>query len=67
MGPNQNNLDFRENQGPELHEKLLAFDNANSHTSFYYDALSEMYLADRRPLPVNYNPLLSWKDLPNFS
>ena len=24
-----------------------------------------MYLSDRRPLPVNYNPLLSWKDLPN--
>jgi len=57
--------EFRNGDGPQLHESLLASDAANSHTSFYYAAWSDMYLSDRRPLPVNYNPLLAWKELPN--
>jgi len=51
--------------GPEIDQMIRTQDAKNDHTSFYYDAWSEMYLSDRRPLPVNYNPILTWKELPN--
>ena len=58
-------LAFLAANGPEIDQMIRTQDAKNDHTSFYYDAWSEMYLSDRRPLPVNYNPILTWKELPN--
>ena len=58
-------LAFLAANGPEIDQMIRTEDAKNDHTSFYYDAWSEMYLSDRRPLPVNYNPILTWKELPN--
>ncbi|XP_063703508.1 carnitine O-palmitoyltransferase 2, mitochondrial [Culicoides brevitarsis] len=53
--------DFRKNQGPKLQELLIAHDKANKHTSYISEPWFDMYLRDRAPLPVNYNPLLIMK------
>lgn len=50
--------DFQANQGKELHEQLVKTDKANPHTSFISDDWFELYLSDRQPLPINYNPSL---------
>lgn len=57
--------EFRDGIGSKLHSDLKAMDTKNSNTSFYYADWTNMYLSDRRPLPVNYNPVLHWKNLPN--
>jgi carnitine O-palmitoyltransferase 2 len=57
--------DFLVSDGPKLHAALKSADESNPSTSFYYSDWTDMYLSDRRPLPVNYNPCLHWKNLPN--
>ncbi|XP_034655684.1 carnitine O-palmitoyltransferase 2, mitochondrial [Drosophila subobscura] len=52
---------FRQGIGMELHAKLKAHDAANKHTSYITQPWFDMYLADRAPLPLNYNPLLVMK------
>lgn len=55
----QNNVDkFLKNEGVELHKELLSMDNKNKHTSYISEPWFDMYLRDRRPLPINYNPFL---------
>ncbi|XP_023168002.1 carnitine O-palmitoyltransferase 2, mitochondrial [Drosophila hydei] len=49
---------FRQGIGMELHAKLKQRDAANKHTSYISQPWFDMYLADRVPLPLNYNPLL---------
>lgn len=52
---------FRKEDGPKLQQLLLAKDKANKHTSYISEPWFDMYLRDRAPLPVNYNPLLMMK------
>uniref|UniRef100_A0A336MKE1 CSON002345 protein n=1 Tax=Culicoides sonorensis TaxID=179676 RepID=A0A336MKE1_CULSO len=52
---------FRKEDGPKLQALLLEKDRANKHTSYISEPWFEMYLKDRAPLPVNYNPLLMMK------
>ncbi|ALC43004.1 CG2107 [Drosophila busckii] len=52
---------FRQGIGMELHAKLKLQDAANKHTSYISEPWFDMYLADRAPLPLNYNPLLVMK------
>lgn len=53
---------FRATVGYELQQKLKEHDAANKHTSYISKPWFEMYLRDRSPLPLNYNPALVWKN-----
>lgn len=47
--------------GPQLQELLETHDAANKHTSYITEPWFDMYLSDRQPLPINYNPALIMK------
>lgn len=47
--------------GPLLQKFLVDYDRANKHTSYISKPWFEMYLSDRKPLPINYNPALVMK------
>lgn len=47
--------------GPQLQKFLQNYDAANKHTSYVSKPWFDMYLSDRKPLPVNYNPALIMK------
>nr|CCA27840.1 choline/Carnitine Oacyltransferase putative [Albugo laibachii Nc14] len=51
--------EFKEGIGPQLQESLIARDAANTHTSYINQWWLELYLQDRRPLVVNYNPQMT--------
>lgn len=53
--------EFQKEEGPRLHADLNAYDKAHPETSYISAPWFRMYLADRQPLPVNYNPLIMWK------
>ncbi|KAG8229768.1 hypothetical protein J437_LFUL005849 [Ladona fulva] len=44
--------------GQSLHKKLVEQDKENKHTSYISKPWFDMYLSDRVPLPINYNPIL---------
>lgn len=50
--------EFLKKGGPQLQNELIHQDQMNKHTSYISDAWFDMYLRDRRPLPINYNPFL---------
>lgn len=50
--------DFQQNVGPQLQSLLQAKDKSQKHTSYISQPWFDMYLSDRQPLPINYNPLL---------
>lgn len=56
--------EFRHGVGMELHAQLKQHDEANKHTSYISQPWFDMYLADRVPLPLNYNPLVAVKSDP---
>lgn len=49
---------FVANEGSELQAKLISKDKCNKHTSYISDYWFDLYLRDRIPLPINYNPFL---------
>uniref|UniRef100_A0A182RSJ5 Choline/carnitine acyltransferase domain-containing protein n=1 Tax=Anopheles funestus TaxID=62324 RepID=A0A182RSJ5_ANOFN len=49
---------FSQEDGPKLQTLLKEFDAKNKHTSYISEPWFDMYLRDRAPLPLNYNPLL---------
>lgn len=52
---------FRQGEAPQLQKLLLEHDKSNKHTSYISRPWFDMYLKDRAPLPINYNPLLMMK------
>nr|XP_003707949.1 PREDICTED: carnitine O-palmitoyltransferase 2, mitochondrial [Megachile rotundata] len=50
--------EFLTKDGIELHEELLKIDKQNFHTSYISGPWFDMYLRDRKPIPINYNPFL---------
>ncbi|XP_045529259.1 carnitine O-palmitoyltransferase 2, mitochondrial isoform X1 [Pieris brassicae] len=50
------------NEGKELQARLIAKDKVNKHTSYISDYWFDLYLRDRVPLPINYNPLLVFQN-----
>lgn len=44
--------------GNSLHSELKSIDKRNKHTSYISELWFDMYLSDRIPLPINYNPLV---------
>uniref|UniRef100_A0A0R3RV08 Carn_acyltransf domain-containing protein n=1 Tax=Elaeophora elaphi TaxID=1147741 RepID=A0A0R3RV08_9BILA len=57
--------DFAAHEGPELQKELILHDKRNLHTSFISEPWFDMYLSDRRPCPINYNPFLAYASDPN--
>ena len=55
---------FLVREGVELQRQLKEHDASNTHTSYISEPWFDMYLRDRAPLPVNYNPLLVFIDDP---
>ncbi|XP_037949053.1 carnitine O-palmitoyltransferase 2, mitochondrial-like [Teleopsis dalmanni] len=53
--------EFHQGEGMDLHAKLKQNDLNNKHTSYISEPWFDMYLSDRAPLPLNYNPLLIMK------
>lgn len=49
---------FKDSAGKELQELLIQKDKKNKHTSYICEPWFDMYLRDRKPLPINYNPVL---------
>ncbi|XP_022113656.1 carnitine O-palmitoyltransferase 2, mitochondrial [Pieris rapae] len=49
-------------EGKELQAKLITKDKVNKHTSYISDYWFDLYLRDRVPLPINYNPLLVFQN-----
>ena len=49
---------FLKLDGRLLQEELIKIDKMNSHTSYISEYWFDMYLRDRKPLPINYNPML---------
>ncbi|XP_058818068.1 carnitine O-palmitoyltransferase 2, mitochondrial [Topomyia yanbarensis] len=55
----KDNVDrFMISDGPKLQKLLQQKDSKNKHTSYISEPWFDMYLRDRAPLPINYNPLL---------
>eukprot|EP01059_Diplonema_ambulator_P022307 TRINITY_DN37597_c0_g1_i1.p1 TRINITY_DN37597_c0_g1~~TRINITY_DN37597_c0_g1_i1.p1 ORF type:complete len:663 (+),score=251.02 TRINITY_DN37597_c0_g1_i1:35-2023(+) len=55
---------FQEQEGKELHAKLLAKDKLNKHTSYISADWFDMYLSARTPLPLNWNPFVAFRKDP---
>ncbi|XP_011865217.1 PREDICTED: carnitine O-palmitoyltransferase 2, mitochondrial [Vollenhovia emeryi] len=49
---------FLAGEGQSLQKLLLQTNAENPHTSYISEPWFDMYLQDRKPLPVNYNPFL---------
>lgn len=56
---------FEKNIGKTLQDMLIKNDNLNKNTSYITKDWFNMYLTDRTPLPINYNPLLVFKQCNN--
>lgn len=54
--------DFKINSGMKLQKILKENDAINKHTSYISEPWFDMYLEDRKPLPINYNPVLVMKN-----
>lgn len=52
---------FQTGVGQSLQKLLVDHDKANKHTSYISEPWFHMYLTDRKPLPINYNPVLIMK------
>ncbi|KAK9889185.1 hypothetical protein WA026_004464 [Henosepilachna vigintioctopunctata] len=49
---------FASGTGQLLQKYLQNYDDANKHTSYISEMWYDMYLRDRKSLPLNYNPIL---------
>ncbi|KYN06143.1 Carnitine O-palmitoyltransferase 2, mitochondrial, partial [Cyphomyrmex costatus] len=49
---------FLTSEGQSLQKLLLEHNAENPHTSYISEPWFDMYLRDRKPLPINYNPFL---------
>lgn len=49
----------------ELQRELILHDKRNLHTSFISELWFDMYLTDRLPCPINYNPFLVYAPDPD--
>ncbi|KAJ8936430.1 hypothetical protein NQ318_015576 [Aromia moschata] len=49
---------FKSNVGRQLQDMLKNYDKQNKHTSYISEFWFDSYLRDRKPIPINYNPVL---------
>jgi carnitine O-palmitoyltransferase 2 len=55
---------FKNGEGKELQEALIAKDKLNKHTNYVSGPWFDMYLKDRRPVVLNHNPFMVFADDP---
>lgn len=53
---------FKDHSGVELQRLLIANDKRNNHTSYISEPWFDMYLRIRKPLPLNFNPVLVFQN-----
>lgn len=58
----QRTTNFIAQEGKELQEKLISKDKRNKHTSYISEYWFDLYLRDRVPLPINYNPMIVFQN-----
>lgn len=58
----QRTNNFIAKEGKVLQEKLIAKDKRNKHTSYISDYWFDLYLRERVPLPINYNPMIVFQN-----
>ncbi|CAH0702329.1 unnamed protein product [Spodoptera exigua] len=58
----QRTNNFIAKEGKVLQEKLIAKDKRNKHTIYISDYWFDLYLRDRVPLPINYNPMIVFQN-----
>lgn len=60
---------FQQNEGKTLDSLLVRKDKQNKHTSYISEPWFDMYLRDRTPLPINYNPIIIFENdiKPNYN
>jgi len=56
---------FEQNDGQLLQDMLKKKNDLNKNTSYITKDWFNMYLTERTPLPINYNPLLVFKQCDN--
>ncbi|KAJ8975817.1 hypothetical protein NQ317_013748 [Molorchus minor] len=49
---------FKNNVGRQLQNMLKNYDRQNKYTSYISEFWFDSYLRDRKPIPINYNPML---------
>lgn len=55
----QSNVEqFMNTSSKQLQEMLKNYDRVNKHTSYISEFWFDSYLKDRKPIPINYNPML---------
>eukprot|EP00756_Hemistasia_phaeocysticola_P041263 Hpha_TRINITY_DN16906_c1_g12::TRINITY_DN16906_c1_g12_i1::g.55267::m.55267/K08766/CPT2; carnitine O-palmitoyltransferase 2 len=57
--------ELRAGRGPALHASLVSRDSKRPETSYINQWWFEMYVNDRRPLPITTNPFLAFRDEAN--
>ncbi len=55
---------FLASEGRKLHSILVDVDKANKHTSYISPMWFDMYLRDRRPIPLTHTPFIGYVDEP---
>lgn len=58
----KNTNDFITKDGKILQDKLVRKNKMNKHTSYISEYWFDLYLRDRLPLPINYNPLIVFQN-----
>ncbi|CAG0920829.1 unnamed protein product [Notodromas monacha] len=53
---------FLQGEGRKLHSALIQVDKRNKHTSYISPMWFDMYLCDRRPIPLNHTPFIGYVD-----
>lgn len=55
---------FENGEGKNLHNELVQYNKEAKArgTSYIYDFWTDSYLTSRKPLPLNYNPFMAWRD-----
>nr|CAG4650079.1 EOG090X04D9 [Sida crystallina] len=54
--------EFKQGVGKELNQLLIEQDKSNKHTSYISAPWFDMYLKDRQPIVLNYNPVITFVD-----
>lgn len=58
----QTTNNFITKEGKVLQELLISKDKKNKHTSYISEYWFDLYLRDRSPLPINYNPMIVFQN-----
>ena len=58
---------FQNDEGPDLHKALVEYDRNHKDNSYISEAWFDIYLRDRSPCPINFNPFMTFAEDPTIS